>query len=136
MGLRNIMRRRNRKDQRGAYLLEFAIVAPAFVFLLFGIMEFGRAIWAYSSVAHAAREGVRFAIVRGQESSQSATANDVQTYVRSRAGLSPVQVTTTWQPDNKPGSVVQVKVDYSFQPTLPFIPSISLTSTSKMVISF
>lgn len=132
----NIIRRKYPKNEKGTYLVEFAIVAPAFLFLLFGVMEFGRAIWAYNSIAHAAREGVRFAIVRGEESSQAATAGAIETYVKSRSGVGPVQVTTTWQPNNKPGSVVQVKVDYSFQPSVPFIPSIDLTSTSKMVISF
>jgi Flp pilus assembly protein TadG len=123
-------------DQRGVYLVEFSIVALAFLLLLFGIMEFGRAVWAYSSIAHGAREGVRYAIVRGSESGRAVTASDIQTYVRDKAGLSSAQVTTTWQPDNQPGSVVQVNVNYTFQPTVPMVPSMGLTATSKMVISF
>jgi Flp pilus assembly protein TadG len=115
---------------------------------MFGIVEFGRAIWAYSVVAHSAREGVRFAIVRGSESGRAATATDVQNYVRGRAvGLSPVTVNTTWNPNNdpactatpnQPGCVVQVTVQYTFKPALPLIfgTNIVLSSTSKMVISF
>ena len=130
------MGRRFLKGERGAYLVEFAIIAPVFLLLVFGLMEFGRAIWSYSSVAHAAREGVRYAIVRGEESGRLATSSEIETYVRERAGLSSAQVTTTWTPNNKPGSVVQVQVNYSFQPSVPMIPSMALTSTSRMVISF
>ncbi|MGH9901941.1 MAG: TadE/TadG family type IV pilus assembly protein [Pyrinomonadaceae bacterium] len=128
--------RNSLRDERGAYFAEFAIVAPVLLLLMFGVMEFGRAVWAYSSVAHAAREGVRYAIVRGGESGRAATANDVQTYARSRAGLNAMQVSTTWTPDNAPGSVVQVTAQYDFQSTVPFIPPMQLTSTSRMVISF
>jgi Flp pilus assembly protein TadG len=124
------------KDERGAYLVEFAIVALVLVLMIFGIMEFGRAIWASGSVAHAAREGTRYAIVRGEESGRTATASDIETYVQSRAGLSPVEVTTTWEPNKKPGSVVQVTVRYDFQPAVPFVPPMVFTSTSRMVISF
>lgn len=126
-----------RRNERGSQLTEFAFVAILLFMLVFGIMEFGRAIWMYDTVAHAAREGARYAIVRGAESGQTATAGDVQTYVQTRAtGMTAVTVTTTWEPDNNPGSVVQVRVDTLFQPVVPFLPATTLTSTSRMVISF
>jgi len=99
-------------------------------------------------MAHTARERVRYAIVRGSESGRAATATEVQTYVQGRAvGLTPVTVTTTWNPNNHPactatlnhpGCVVQVTVQYTFKPALPLIfgTNIVLSSTSKMVISF
>jgi Flp pilus assembly protein TadG len=125
------------RNERGSQLVEFAIAGLLFLTLLFGIMEFGRAVWIYGTAAHAAKEGARWAIVRGAESGRAATATDVESYVRSRAtGMTSVTVTTTWSPDNKPGSVVQVKVDCPFQPVLPLLPSMTLTSTSRMVISF
>lgn len=124
------------KGERGVYIVESAITFSVFLLLMFGVMEFGRAIWAYSSIAHAGREGVRYAIVRGSESGRAVAATDVQDFVRNKAGLSTATVTTTWTPDNNPNSVVQVKVDYNFQPVIPLIPSMSLTSTSRMVISF
>jgi Flp pilus assembly protein TadG len=50
---------------RGQALVEFAVVIPVFLALLFGILDFGRVIWANNSLAHAAREGARYAIVHG-----------------------------------------------------------------------
>jgi Flp pilus assembly protein TadG len=56
-----------RRRQRGQSLVEFAIVLPVFMFLLMGIVDFGRVVWAQNSLAAAAREAARFAIVHGSE---------------------------------------------------------------------
>ena len=45
--------------------MEFALVFPILVILIFGIVDFGRAIFIYSVVQDAAREGARYAIVHG-----------------------------------------------------------------------
>ena len=48
-------------DQCGAAAVEFALVLPILVLLVFGVIEFGRAYHARSTLAHAARQGVRVA---------------------------------------------------------------------------
>jgi Flp pilus assembly protein TadG len=51
------------KSQKGQSLVEFALVLPVFVVILFGIMEFGR-LWEVSNIlTSAAREGARVAAV-------------------------------------------------------------------------
>jgi hypothetical protein len=50
---------------RGQTLVEFALIIPLFLALLFAIFDFGRVIWANDAVANAAREAARFAIVHG-----------------------------------------------------------------------
>jgi Flp pilus assembly protein TadG len=128
------------KDERGMEMVEFALVVLLLFFVLFSIMEFSRAIWVYGTVAHAAREGARFAIVRGSESPSPATTTQVRNHVRSMANGLPVTVTTTWTPNKNPGSVVSVKVDYTYQPALQLVPKslfgMNITSTSEMVITF
>ena len=47
--------------ERGAELVEFAMVFPLFLLLMIGIIEFGRAYNIYENVIHATREGVRAA---------------------------------------------------------------------------
>lgn len=54
------MTRRTRRSERGASAVEFAIVAPLLFLLLFGIIEFARAISVYTAVSTAAREGARY----------------------------------------------------------------------------
>jgi Flp pilus assembly protein TadG len=51
-----------RRKQHGATLLEAGITAIALCFLLFGIVEFGRAYNIYQNVTNAAREGARYAV--------------------------------------------------------------------------
>lgn len=53
------------RDDRGASLVEFAFAGPIFLFLLLGIVEFGRALYDYNLVANGARLGARYAAVRG-----------------------------------------------------------------------
>ena len=48
-----------RRRHRGAAAVEFALVVPLLVMILFGIMEFGYAFFIQASVASAARDGVR-----------------------------------------------------------------------------
>jgi Flp pilus assembly protein TadG len=53
---------------RGQALVEFALVAPLFFVLLFGIIEVGRFIFYYEVLNNATREGARYAIVNGANS--------------------------------------------------------------------
>lgn len=48
-------------NERGATLVEFAIIVPLLLLLLFGIIEFGRIITEFTTIRTAAREGARFA---------------------------------------------------------------------------
>lgn len=58
-------RRHGTERSRGQALVEFVVIIPVFLFLLMGIVDFGRVIWATTSLASAAREAARFAIVHG-----------------------------------------------------------------------
>jgi competence protein ComGC len=51
------------RDQKGATIVEFAIVALLFFTLLFGIIEFGILLFNQQVVTNAGREGARFGIV-------------------------------------------------------------------------
>jgi Flp pilus assembly protein TadG len=57
--------RGRRERGRGQALAELALVLPIFLGMLFAIIDLGRVIWAYDAAANAAREGARFASVRG-----------------------------------------------------------------------
>jgi Flp pilus assembly protein TadG len=51
------------RDNRGQELVEYALTLPILLLLVLGIMEFGVAIFAYNTVANAAREGARVGAV-------------------------------------------------------------------------
>jgi len=128
------------KSESGQALVEMALTLVLFVLLVFGILDAGRLIWSYSVVSNAAREAVRYAIVRGENSGddREATAGEIETIARQTAiGLTPLEVNVSWDPDNEPGSTVRVQVAYDFRPgvNLYTFTSIRLASVSEMVIS-
>ncbi len=133
--------RASRKNDRGAALLEFGLVMIVFFMFVFGFMDFGRALYTYHFVSNAACEATRYAIVRGADSSDPVTATEITDYVKSLTplGINPndVAVSTTWSPNNAPGSSVRVKVSDDFPFFTPVIPkySVTLTGASQMVIS-
>ena len=50
---------------KGAELIEFALVLPLLLLLLFGIIDFGFLFQRYEAVTNAAREGARIAVLPG-----------------------------------------------------------------------
>jgi Flp pilus assembly protein TadG len=62
------------RGQRSQALIEFALVSPVLLLLLFGVIDIGRAIFYYDTLNHAAREGARTAV---RASNQLPTDADV-----------------------------------------------------------
>ena len=53
---------------RGQAMVEFALVIPVFILLMVGLFDLGRVVWVNDTLATAAREAARFAIVHGPTS--------------------------------------------------------------------
>jgi Flp pilus assembly protein TadG len=64
-----------RIKRRGVAAVEFAFVAPVLILLVFGMIEFGRAVMVQQIITNASREGARLAVLDGT------TASDVRTKV-------------------------------------------------------
>jgi Flp pilus assembly protein TadG len=134
-----------RHGERGSGLPEMAIVATALLALMFGIIDFGRAMYTYSFVAQLARAGARWAIVRGSGctilDSCNATSAEVQTYVQGlAAGMNSSKITATLATPNgcqAAGCPVLITVKYPFSFMTGVLPSAQFTmsSSSQMVIS-
>lgn len=62
--------RSHRKNRRGAAVVEFAIVAPLFILLVFGMIEFGRMVMVQQVLTNASREGARTAVIDGSTSTE------------------------------------------------------------------
>jgi len=63
------LHRQSGRNQRGAALVEFAIVMPILFLLIFGIIEFGWAFYQLNDVRNGARETARLAAVNYKETS-------------------------------------------------------------------
>jgi len=68
--------------QRSQSIVEFALIAPVLLLILFGIVDFGRVIYIYATLNQAVHEGARTAI---RASPLLPTNNDVETAVKHHA---------------------------------------------------
>jgi len=145
--------RRRSARSRGQAMVEFALVAPIFFLLLFGIIEGGRFIFYYETLSNAAREGARYAIVHGANSTcpsgpmpapgnpcDTAGANVVDQVEASAFGVlgSSLVVTPTWPDGNNAlDSTVTVAATFTYNSVVPFIPfpAITIEAESTLVIN-
>jgi Flp pilus assembly protein TadG len=109
--------RRRLMCDRGAELIEFAIVTPLLLLLVFGIADFGLMFQRYEVLTNAAREGARVAALPGYASAD--VQNRVTQYL---TGSAVTPVTTTYltpAPVNVGGACITLRgatvtYDYSF----------------------
>jgi Flp pilus assembly protein TadG len=153
--------RRGVHGEDGATMVEMALSLTLLLAMLFGIIEMSLALYTFHYIADAAREGTRYAVVRGSSCSVltncNATAAQIQTYVQDLGypginSTAHMTVNTTWWTPtpppatwsqctsgicNVPKNAVQVQVTYAFPLSIPYwkITTLNISSTSRMVIS-
>ncbi len=88
--LTNTPDRSRSERQRGTALVEFALVVPILVTLLFGVIEWGRALQTMVLVTNAAREGAR----RGSVGDSDGQVQTTVTNYLQASGLHPGQLAT------------------------------------------
>jgi Flp pilus assembly protein TadG len=120
-------------------MVEFVLVLPIFLLLLFAIIDFGMGFHAWLTVTNSAREGARLGAVRG-------TQAEIVTRVQDTAdSLDQANMTiTVTNAQGAPGSSVVVDVDYQYTLITPLDnilgmisggsvgPSITFSSTADM----
>jgi len=120
--LKRITRRRG-KGEGGQSLVEFALVLPIFLLILFAIVDFGMAFHAWITVTNSAREGARLGAVR-------APATDIEQRVRDTAGSLDQDdlVVAVTNAEGVPGESVVVDVSYGYSLITPLADIVSMMS--------
>ena len=128
---------RNRAaGRRGAAAVEFAVVLPVFITLVFGMIEYGRMVMVQQVITNAAREGCRKAIMDG------ATSQEVQDVVNNyleSAGITSATITITPSEPSEAGAgepvTVSVSVPYdqvSWLPAPMYLSGTEMSATCVM----
>jgi Flp pilus assembly protein TadG len=128
------------KKEEGTGLVEFALLAPLFVMLLFGLVEFGLAIYNQGVVTNASREGARFGVVYANPRRNEAQIREMVQDFLTRSGFTDpadIDVTGAQGESGKPLRVT-VTYPYHFQ-VLPnfvtgFTSSPDLTANTTMLM--
>lgn len=144
----------NLKCERGAAVVEFAVVVPLLLLLLFGIIEFGILLYNKAMVTNASREGARAGIVMrvGEPRYSTAEITDivnsyceeflitfnpakpsptVKTYIKTPEESDPVERDPSSFGLASAKDLLSVQVQYQYQYLLipAFITEIGLTKT-------
>jgi Flp pilus assembly protein TadG len=121
------MRRRN---ERGAVAVEFALLLPLLIVLLFGIIAFGIALFRVVNYASAAREGARYAAVHCRPEAQTCTPDLIEARVTQAANGNPIgpgSPTADRDCAIDTGFPVTVSWDQSVPVHIPLLPDLSFT---------
>ncbi|KKK36318.1 hypothetical protein WQ57_19710 [Mesobacillus campisalis] len=118
------------KSEKGQSLVEFALVLPILILVLFGIVDFGRVFHTYLTIDHAGREAARAASIgkTGPEAEQVAVNSGGSINLTTAH----VNVTT-----GASGTDARVVIDYPFSFITPVIGNLlsggfTITNTTVM----
>jgi hypothetical protein len=119
------------RDERGAVAVEFALLAPLLVIILFATIEFGIALTHTLAYASGAREGARYAAVHCHPEATTCTNTLIQDrIVDSMPAGYPVSFTSFSAAPNcatAGGSIVRVTWEQDVPISVPFLPDLSWT---------
>jgi Flp pilus assembly protein TadG len=155
-------RRRRSPGERGQSLVEFAFVLPIIVLVIVAFIEIGRAVFAWNTIANAARQGARVAAVNQlpdvtdcDESRPIEDPYEPHWSIRGCAiaaagalGISAANVTVSYaappsttlacDPTLHVGCIAAITVTYDYNVSTPFVSwvirSFTMSQTSEMPI--
>jgi len=110
---------RLRRSQRGAALVEFALILPCLLLLLFGIIEFSIALYDKAVITNASREAARAGIVYAvpqltvAQIESVATSYCISNLITFGSAASP-SVSVTQSSGTSTGNPLTVTVSYTF----------------------
>jgi Flp pilus assembly protein TadG len=119
--MRRLLQRIHREDS-GAALVEFALVLPILIVLLFGLIDFGKSFNYWIDETHLANEAARWAVVN-----KNPGGGTLQDYIRDQANTpelrnggtssvaDPLQVCISFPAGQAVGDPVQVAVSTSYR---------------------
>ncbi len=131
---RTTKRTRENPRARAAAVVEFAVVLPLLLTILFGIIEYGWVFMVRQTLQTAAREGARIAVLQTSVDPYGNVIARVAA-VMAPTGLSTYSITMTHAEDADPVETVQVSIPYTDVSLMGgFFPSIhaNLAGTCSM----
>src|SRR3546814_371983 len=124
------------QDDRGQTVVEFTLMLPFFLFMLFFLVEFSYAFYTQILVRNSASEAARYAAVGALPSAACAAGSiedrviDASSNLVSCGGADTITVTyqDTVLGEYTRGSGVAVRIDYEYTPITPLGPIANLIS--------
>lgn len=138
--------------ERGQGLVEFAVIFPVFIFILFAVIDGGLVMGRYNGTNHAATVGARFGAVQGGDASDavSAIVSRVEQYAPGNpAGYvnscdfaaQDAAICVQWltgpngEPPGEAGSSIRVAVKYHYGGITPLIDQLGGWDVKACVVA-
>jgi Flp pilus assembly protein TadG len=131
-----------RRQEDGVALVEFALVAPLLLVILFGMLDFGRTFNYWIDATHLANEGARWAVVN----KNPASSGTLQDYIQQQADTdelrnggssavpSALEVCISFPNGATVGNPVQVTASLTYN-WLPFLSQQALGGLTSTTVS-
>jgi len=115
----------------GGAMVEFALILPFLLLIIWGIVDISRAFETVDSLASAVRQGARFASVQSSRPDTGTTAAQVKAMVATDftplgPSLSSDSVSVTMDPEGQ----ITVRADYQFESLTPLLWEITISRTA------
>jgi Flp pilus assembly protein TadG len=137
-----MLRKHGRPDRRGISVVECAVVYPVTIMLIMGTVIVGLGVFRYQQLQSLAREGARYASVRGpayiasQSGNTEPSTSTVLAYVQGLAvGLSGLDCTQVTYSSNTIPCTVTVALTYTWVPE-SYFPSVKWTALSTVIVTY
>jgi Flp pilus assembly protein TadG len=114
-----------KQNERGAAAVEFALLLPVLLTILYGIIEFGMIMYGREVVTNASREGARAGIIQVSPKPTSGEITTIATNYLTGTGINPSQVTiaVTGAGGASP-AMLTVTATYNYPWLVPYIPTV------------
>ena len=112
-------------DRRGTTAIEYAIILPALLLFLLGILDTGRLLWTYSALYRGAEAAARCAAVNVTDCASTSQIRNQAVAAAWGLTVDASAFTVT-----NPSCGVQVSASYSFTFTIPGFSAITLNPTA------
>ncbi len=131
------------RSASGQSLIEFVLVIPILLLILFGIMEFGRYFYTRLTLRQAVAEAARFAVtgnqltdpVSGQGLGRASSIEHIIEQRTASLGVSPSDISISPADGGAPEQVVTIDVHYHYDIAFPSIASLVPSSLLDFTVS-
>ncbi|GAA2074608.1 pilus assembly protein [Aeromicrobium halocynthiae] len=148
----NRRHRVRRRDEHGAAMVEFALIAPLFIALVFAVISYGYMLSYRQAVSQAASEGARSVAVAPSGTAQAQLASRARDAINGSLGSYGVQcatggvltrggttvgsctITTSTSCGSGGGTCTTVVVDHAYRanPLIPSFPGLGITLPDRL----
>ncbi len=136
-GQRPGLARPRRDRRRGAAAVEFALVLPLFVTVLFGVIEYGWVFYQNFNVASSVRDGLRVGVTVAQVASPDPKATAVKRTqdLLTAVGINPASVTLNATYNGTPPSkTLSLSASTPYKALIGFVPVPSTIAYSMTML--